>query len=139
MRTIAYVSSAVNLFNDSELNDLLEKSRKRNHAAGITGMLLYKDGDFMQFIEGPKESVDALLARIRLDPRHRGIIVLLQEEQHERQFADWSMGFKKLDPGEAPAIPGYSDFMNTPLNSNQFVSDPSKALTLLMGFRKIAR
>ena len=49
-----YVSSAVDLFSDEELLKLLDVSRKNNQALDVTGMLLYKGGNFMQFLEGEK-------------------------------------------------------------------------------------
>jgi hypothetical protein len=49
---LVYVSSAVKPFLSSELVDLLSKSHVYNTEVGITGMLLYKDGNFMQTIEG---------------------------------------------------------------------------------------
>jgi len=77
-------------------------------------MLLYKDGNFMQAIEGDEDVVRALHARIALDPRHRGLITLLEGSVPERQFPDWSMGFQNLDAGDAQSVPGYSQFLNTP-------------------------
>jgi hypothetical protein len=130
-----YVSSAVRLFNNTELAELLEVSRRNNAKAEITGMLLYKDGNFMQFLEGPKENVCSLLERIKEDPRHRGMIVLMQAEHEARDFSDWSMGFKTLDDDELPSLPGYSDFLDLPLTSEQFLLNPSKSLRLLLTFK----
>ena len=67
---LVYVSSAVKLFSDEELVQLLEASRENNSKIGVTGMLLYKEGNFMQLIEGPEESVRSLHAKISIDPRH---------------------------------------------------------------------
>ena len=49
---MAYVSTASKLFDPAELRDMLKESNLRNKEAGITGMLLYKDGQFMQVLEG---------------------------------------------------------------------------------------
>ncbi|HVR76154.1 MAG TPA: BLUF domain-containing protein, partial [Planctomycetota bacterium] len=86
MFVLLYVSSAVKPFSQPALVKLLEKSHVNNAKRGITGMLLYKDGNFMQVLEGEEEAVRALYARIALDPRHRGLITLLQGPQAERQF-----------------------------------------------------
>jgi hypothetical protein len=134
-----YVSSAVHLFSDEELTALLETSRRNNAQAGITGMLLYKDGNFMQFLEGPKDKVCALLEKIKTDLRHKGMIILLQQEHAEREFIDWSMGFKKLGRDNLPGIPGYSDFLDLPLTSEQFLLNPSRTLRLLLSFRNSIR
>jgi hypothetical protein len=139
MYMTVYVSSAVELFSEQELTTLLEKSRKNNGTLDITGMLLYKDGNFMQLLEGPKEAVLALVAKIKLDTRHRGIIVLLHEDHAEREFNQWAMGFKKLDSDASLEVPGYSDFLDLPLTSEQFLLNPSKALKLLLNFKKVMR
>jgi hypothetical protein len=136
---LVYVSSAVTLFPEKELIDLLEISRCNNRALGVTGMLLYKDGNFMQFLEGPKENVLSLMEKIKKDPRHRGVITLMQQEHEEREFPEWAMGFKKMDSGTLPKIPGYSDFLDLPLTSEQFLLQPTKSLRLLLNFKNIMR
>jgi len=136
MYRVAYVSSAVELFSDRQLTELLEQSRKKNRSLDITGMLLYKDGNFMQLLEGPRAAVESLVARIKLDPRHRGFIALLKEEETTREFSGWEMGFKKLEADTVVDIPGYSDFLELPLDSEEFLQAPSKALQLLLSFKK---
>jgi len=72
MFSLIYVSSAVTEFSKSELVDLLESCHANNANLGVTGMLLYKDGNFMQALEGNEDVVRGLHAKIALDPRHRG-------------------------------------------------------------------
>jgi hypothetical protein len=136
---LVYASSATKLFDEHELVSILETSRVNNLALDITGMLLYKDGNFMQFLEGPKENVLKLVAKIQRDPRHRGLITLLQQEHSEREFSEWAMGFKKLENETLPTVPGYSDFLDLPLTSEQFLLNPSKSLRLLMTFKNSMR
>jgi hypothetical protein len=131
-----YVSLAVRPLREDELVALLETSRRNNALTGITGLLLYKDGNFMEFLEGSREEVCALLETIRLDPRHRNMIVLLQQEQPGREFPEWSMAFQRLDGGSLPDIPGYSDFLDLPLTSEEFLMNPSKCLRLLHSCRE---
>src|ERR1019366_9211818 len=49
---LAYVSTASKLFSSAELWEMLKESNARNKEAGVTGMLLYKDGQFMPVLEG---------------------------------------------------------------------------------------
>jgi len=137
MYMVVYVSSAAKLFSEQELMELLERSRKTNSALDITGMLLYKEGNFMQFLEGPREAVLGLLTKIKTDPRQHGMIIVMQEEHAEREFDHWSMGFKKLDSETSLEVPGYSEFLDLPLTSEQFLENPSKALKLLLKFKTI--
>ena len=76
-----------------ELNNLLEASRIHNKAKGITGLLLYIEGDFLQIIEGEDWDINNLYGNIVLDKRHKNIICVNDEKIEKRQFPDWSMGF----------------------------------------------
>ena len=139
MYLVAYVSSAVTLFSDAELEALLATSRANNQKVDVTGILLYKDGNFMQVLEGPKESVQSVLKRIEGDQRHRGVIRLFEQEKEERDFGEWSMGFKRLHSNDGKNAPGQNDFLSMPLDSEQFVKHPSKARQLLLSFKRIVR
>lgn len=68
---LVYVSSAVRPFSRSDLEDLPATSRDNNAELGITGMLLYRDDNFMQILEGEEGPVRALYDKIGNDPRHR--------------------------------------------------------------------
>jgi hypothetical protein len=59
-----YSSTATKAFTQAELLELLKRSREKNSLAGLTGMLLYKNGDFMQVLEGPNQAVHSLIETI---------------------------------------------------------------------------
>jgi len=73
---LVYVSSATLPFSGEDLRALLATCRENNAELGVTGMLLYKDGNFMQVLEGDEQAVRGLYARIAADPRHGGEITL---------------------------------------------------------------
>ena len=137
MYFVVYVSSAVEPFSKQELVDLLAKSRENNAKLDLTGMLLYKDGNFMQVLEGQEDVVRGLVARIERDPRHRGLLMLLQGPIAERQFPDWSMGFRDLNSPDVRAVPGFSEFLNTPLTGAEFAGDRTRCQKLLLTFKKM--
>lgn len=136
MFSLVYVSSAVTPFSPAELTDLLSISQRNNAALEISGMLLYKDGNVMQVLEGEETVVLNLHAKIRRDPRHRGLLTLLQAHVAERQFPSWSMGFRDLSAGDVTTVPGYNEFLNTPLTGQEFSSDPTRCQRLLLTFKK---
>ena len=136
MFSLVDVSSAIRPFSGEDLRALLAQCRKNNAELGITGMLLYKDGNFMQVLEGDEGAVRGLYERIIADPRHRGEITMQQGFVEERQFPDWSMGFRDLDSPEARADPTYSEFLNAPLTSREFSGEPSLAQKLLLTFER---
>ena len=136
MFVLTYVSSATRPFSRSDLDGLLATSRDNNARLGITGMLLYKDGNFMQVLECEEEDVRALYQKITGDPRHKGEMVLLEHHAQERQFSGWSMGFRDLDSPEIMDTPGYSEFLNTPLTGQEFSANPTRAQKLLLTFKR---
>jgi hypothetical protein len=133
---LVYVSSASQLFSKPELQVLLGQARKKNAKLGVTGMLLYKGGNFMQALEGEQEVVTKLAGTIERDSRHKGVLVLLRGTSEQRLFPDWSMGFRELADQDLAKTPGYSDFMNTPLTGAEFSQDPNRCMKLLLPFKK---
>ena len=136
MLALVYVSSAKQLFSEDDLTALLRQSRDNNTRLGLTGMLLYKDGNFMQALEGLDEAVTSLFDTIQGDPRHHGVLQLMRRPIAERGFPSWSMGFRNLSGVNLGQMPGYSTFLDEPLNSAGFQSDPARAQKLLRMFRE---
>lgn len=95
--SILYVSAATRLLDDGELEEILKTARAYNVRHGITGVLLYGDGNFMQFLEGPEGPVAELYERIRRDARHHQVITIERESGLPREFADWSMAYRQVD------------------------------------------
>jgi hypothetical protein len=133
---LVYVSSAIKPFSESELVEMLVTARAKNLSLGITGMLLYKDGNFMQVFEGDKSNVVNLYKTICADQRHRGLVIIMEEEIEKIVFDEWSMGFRNLTDPKVQDIPGFSKFMNLNLDDATFSEDPSGAISLLRLFRE---
>lgn len=95
LHTVVYVSSAAYEFATKELEELLTEARALNRESGVTGVLLYSDGNFMQLFEGERTAVDDTYGRIRSSRRHTGIIQLLDEKIGRRSFPEWQMGFAR--------------------------------------------
>ncbi len=134
MIRIIYSSAATAPFSERELEELLQKSRLNNLAADITGMLLYKDGNFMQTLEGPAIAVQTLLGKIKSDSRHSDVTTLMEGPILERSFGNWSMGFKKITQDTPISIPGYHDSGDFSLMSSQFLQNPRRSFDLLHHF-----
>ncbi len=110
MYRIIYFSAAIETTKEEELNAILLKSRTYNLANDITGILLHIDGDFLQILEGEKENVKYLFEKIKKDKRHRGVLTVIESEINQRQFPDWSMGFKYTGYVEINKIKSLSGF-----------------------------
>ena len=136
MFSLAYVSSSVGLFSRAVLLEIMARSVANNARLGLTGILLYKEGNLMQVLEGDEAAVMTLYGKIGRDPRHRGLITLLRGPIEERQFPDWSMGYRDLNCPEVRAMPGFSEFMNRPLTADEFGADPTGCRRLLETFKR---
>jgi hypothetical protein len=135
LKSIIYASSARKLFSADELIELLRKSRENNNALDITGMLLYRDGNFIQVLEGPEDVVMSLYEKIRRDKRHFGIIILGQQPITERQFPNWSMGFLNIDEMSAKELEGYNHFLKDEFSPEFFSENPIRAYIMLESFK----
>ena len=134
MISLIYGSSATSQLTQDDLVDILAVARRNNEKLNITGMLLYSDGNFLQVLEGEEEAVESLLATIRKDSRHAGLMVYVKYPIAERQFSNWKMGFIDIDNSKVHEIPGYSDFLSNP-DHEMNLSDVSYAKSFLELFR----
>jgi len=133
--SLVYISEGTRSFKAQDLQQILTKARETNSKLGISGMLLFKAGDFLQVLEGDRERVMALFDMIVLDSRHRRVTVLFKGVSAQRDFPDWSMGFHDLDSPDTKKIPGFSDFLGTTLTTSDFV-DTRRAKKLLLLFKE---
>lgn len=82
-----------------EIGDIMEACARNNPRAGVTGVLVFDRGRFIQLLEGPKAGVERIMASIAEDSRHSEVAELLSEPAPERLFADWSMAFVNTELG----------------------------------------
>jgi len=116
---------------ETELVEILRVARDNNKKLKVTGMLLYRDGFFIQALEGEEKVVDDLFNDIATDERHKNVLVVYKNHVTTRTFTDWSMGFNKLEDHHLEDLDGY----NGMLNANFFAEKPGRAVTLLESFR----
>jgi Sensors of blue-light using FAD len=74
------------------IEDILSQSRQCNPASGITGILCFGGGIFLQAIEGGRLAVSELYNHIQRDARHKDVVLLQYDEITERRFGGWTMG-----------------------------------------------
>ena len=97
MICLIYISSAVLGLSDKQIVTLVKASQKSNEKLGITGILLYSGGNFMQLIEGKESAVETLYEKIRQDYRHRDVTLLFREKITQKNFDNWLMGYRNID------------------------------------------
>jgi Sensors of blue-light using FAD len=98
---LMYASRAVPAVDQEELVSILRKSKANNPSLGVTGVLCFSEGIFLQALEGGRSAVNQLYNRIATDARHTQVELLSYAEIGERRFAGWSMGqvnISRLNP-----------------------------------------
>ncbi|MCX7110337.1 MAG: BLUF domain-containing protein [Proteobacteria bacterium] len=131
---LIYLSSLSDIRLEHEIGKILESSVRNNNENGITGMLLYANGNFLQVLEGERNAVEEAFARICADPRHYDIIVLLREPIAQRNFSQWSMGYQHLNEHDIRAFPKCAPLFKFRDNDEAIRAEPGIALELLRQF-----
>ena len=105
---LLYVSRAHNESPD-DIEGILASSRKKNLGKGITGILCFGGGQYLQAIEGGRNAVNALFSLILADKRHKDVVILHYEEIAERRFGGWTMGQVNVAKVNASTVLKYSE------------------------------
>ena len=134
--SLIYGSTATKPMTDLELMSLLGQSRSSNNMIGITGMLLYHDGNFLQVLEGEEAVVESLYEKIEQDPRHHNSLIIATRTIDSRDYGNWAMSFKTLEEADLTHIEGFTDFLENPLAVENFVGKPSFAGRFLNAFKQ---
>ncbi len=98
---LMYASRASDSFAAEDMPAILRKSKTNNPSLGITGLLCFSNGIFLQVLEGGRLPVSKLYNKIAGDQRHQDVMLLKFDEISERSFAGWSMGqvnMSRLNP-----------------------------------------
>lgn len=133
--SLVYTSRQNRPFDTADLPSLLHRSRVANSRTGITGLLLYWQGTFVQALEGERKHVCRLADAISQDRRHGAFFICSRQQIAVRQFAGWSMGFRDLDADTTPG--GRHDGVepgDRPLTRELIEANPSLVKKLLLQF-----
>lgn len=132
--SLIYVSVATRPMADDDLHDILRKARAKNARLDVTGMLLYRDGFFLQILEGEQAKVDELYSIIAADERHRNVLKVEEHPIAERTFGQWQMGFNRLDDLSAADLEGFTDYLERE-DASYFNDHPDRIYHLLERFK----
>jgi hypothetical protein len=105
---LLYASRAVDT-SPAAIESILTQSRQHNPVTGITGILCYGGGIFLQAIEGGRQPVSDLFGLIQKDGRHKDVVLLHYEEISERRFGGWTMGQVNLSKLNHSILLKYSE------------------------------
>ena len=105
---LLYASRAVDT-NPEAIETILAQSRQFNPASGITGILCYGGGIFLQAIEGGRNAISELYGHIQKDVRHKDVVLLHYEEITERRFGGWTMGQVNMEKINSSILLKYAE------------------------------
>ena len=105
---LLYASRAIDA-ESAGIEGILAQSRQGNPGLGITGILCYGGGIFLQAIEGGRSAVSDLYGHIQRDPRHKDVVLLHYEEISERRFSGWTMGQVNISKINASILLKYAE------------------------------
>jgi hypothetical protein len=94
---VMYISKAVRPLTTGELDDLLAGATVRNRLHGISGILVYDGGAFLQILEGPTDKISVLVKNIQVDPRHEDVVFLSAGAVEQHYFNGWGMDRANVD------------------------------------------
>ena len=133
---LIYVSTAIVPMRERDLVQLLKQCRSRNEQHRLTGMLLYKNGHFMQVLEGEEANTEKVFSDIAKDSRHKGVDVLRAEYIQHRDFPDWTMGFSNIDELDPSTTNGFTQFLEKDFRLDFFSENSVEAHAMLLAFKE---
>jgi hypothetical protein len=101
---LLYISRMKEEYNKEDIEYMLNLFREKNKENGISGLMLYYEGNIIQYIEGNKKDVYILYNNIKNDIRHYNITKVIDESVIKRNFVNWQMGFKELSQDESSHV-----------------------------------
>lgn len=119
---------------DADITQILAQSRRHNPTLGVSGMLLFGRGRFIQLIEGPGPAVERTYRRILSDPRHADVVLVYDGSGEPRRFMEWAMGFARIEPYSHLSSVTHFMQLDEAMDVVGFSSDA--ALKLLLDFRR---
>jgi hypothetical protein len=128
MNYLIYLSKSSRLLTGNDLKQLLVEIRHRHNKYGITGMMLYGNGTFLQALEGDENKLESVFERLKTDDIQKGIIKLKSGRHSRRTFTEWSMGFKITTAEYVTRMHGFVDPMRGDFLVGHNPKDPAVSL-----------
>jgi hypothetical protein len=90
---LIYASTATDGVDMNEFKRILETAQKNNANRDLTGVLCFNSRVFLQALEGSREAVNDLYAKLMRDTRHHNLAIIKYEKIEQREYSEWSMAF----------------------------------------------
>lgn len=135
---LVYVSARKRNCTDEEIEKILAACRVNNGPLDITGVLLYSDTRFIQYVEGKSTALLGLYDKIKKDTRHEKTVMISYNPISKRIFPSWQMGSLKMTSDDISFITDITqqdkDIFQNIINGSE--TDGTKVSDLLTKFFK---
>ena len=131
---LIYVSQAVRKMSAEDLHEILRTAKTNNETIDVTGSLFYNGGWFLQVLEGPLATLNALYKKIEKDPRHKNSRILYNEPAKFRTFTRWSMNMTNLEDRQVDKYDELIEVIDA-AKTDRPIGSASPAVTLLKIFK----
>lgn len=131
-RRVLYVSEASGEWRNglsAALANIVMTCTHFNAGNHVTGVLAFRNGTFLQVLEGPPPIIGRLIQRISRDARHSEMQVLVDEESESKSFSKWL--YRLAPSSEMPAE--FVRFVSARYSAIALQADP-KSLGMLKLF-----
>jgi len=131
---LVYISQSTRKMSSEDLIEIQKTAKNNNLNIDVTGSLFYNGGWFLQVLEGPLPTLNALYKKIEKDPRHKNSRVLYNEPAKFRTFTRWSMNMTNLDDRQADKYEQLIEVIDA-AKTDRKIGAASPAVTLLKIFK----
>lgn len=121
LKTICYISDSRINKSITDFNNLINKAKSNNTKNNITGILVYKNSNFLQVLEGHPKTVDTVFDKIRIDQRHQNIFKVINTTIDERFFEEYNFGFTVVS--DKNALQNLSDYLDWLRNADNMIAN----------------
>ncbi len=132
---LIYVSRATENFLIQEIESIERISQINNRHLNVTGILVYGNCRFLQFLEGSETSVEKIFYRISKDSRHHDIDVIRRGIITTRQFEDWQMRLTYPDEIQMQSGVIYKKLFEVKEKSKKLIDHAIESRALLIAFK----
>ncbi|MDD2712797.1 MAG: EAL domain-containing protein [Simplicispira sp.] len=129
---LIYASQATQPMTEQALGELQKMAKVANRLHGITGCLVYQEGYFMQMLEGRRDTLFALLDKIKTDPRHRDVHLVIEGAARQRVFAEWGLVLRDMERGQNS--PDFMPWQRSSLNFSDLAADPRMCYSYITAY-----
>lgn len=121
LKTICYISDLNGDASFTNLKSIYTTAKENNLKNNITGILIYKNNNFLQVFEGIENTVNDTFKKISADTRHRNLFIIIDKKTENRYFEDYNFGFTIVKDNNA--LHNLKDYLSWLKNADNLIAN----------------